>query len=295
MIVLLAILQNALQAVVDVMDKFLISKRKIEPVSYTFFTVVTGILVILFWPWIFVHLPAKAILFDLFVGAFYSLTLYAFFKALAGGEVTRVIPFIFGLVPLFDILLSWITGRNSLLLPEVAAMFLLVPGALLISFRPGKTVRRHLLIKLLAALLFSIYNFLWQYGASTGSVMNHFMWDRIGAAGILLVLLAFPGFRKKVLAFSHIPQKAHTSFLFVFKQVLGGVNFIFISLLLALGNVVVIDSLLGFRYAFLFIFSVILSYKFKKVLDEEVGKRVILQKIAAIILIFLGTIFLFIR
>ena len=56
--------------------------------------------------------------------------MYVFFKALSQGEVSRVVPFVFGLVPVFDILISLVTGRNILRINEVAAMFLLIPGAL---------------------------------------------------------------------------------------------------------------------------------------------------------------------
>jgi|GEM_PF-1723038 len=295
MIAALAILQNAIAAVVDVMDKFLISKRKIEPVSYTFFTVVTGAVVLLAWPWVFAHVSVRTVLLDLGAGALFSLAYFIFFKTLAEGEVTRVVPFIFGLLPVFDLLLSALTGRNILTPQSLAAIMLLIPGALLLSFRPGKYLHRHLLLKLLTALLFSCYNFLWQYAAQEGPMLNNFMWNRLGAAGVLVALLVIPLVRAKVFKVDHVPHKRHTSFLFIFKQLLGGSNFIFLSFLLAVGNVVVIDSLLGFRYAFLFLFGLILSVKFKNILDEDLNRHIIIQKAAAIFLIFLGTIFLFLK
>ena len=61
MIVILTIFQYLIQAVVDLMDKFLITARKLEPVKYTFYTVVTGLVLLLVWPWNYFPLPAHFI------------------------------------------------------------------------------------------------------------------------------------------------------------------------------------------------------------------------------------------
>jgi uncharacterized membrane protein len=101
-------------ASVDVLDKVLLTARKIRPLSYTFYTVVTGLLLLVIWPWNFEGLGALAISLDVLSGAFFSLVIYVFFKALSQGEVSRVVPFIFALVPVMDMLLAAITGRNAL-------------------------------------------------------------------------------------------------------------------------------------------------------------------------------------
>ena len=115
------------------MDKFLITARKLEPVKYTFYTVVTGLLLLVIWPWNYQATSLGQILLLMVSGAMFSLAMYVFFRALAQGEVSRVVPFVFGLVPVFDILISVVTGRDSLKIGQVAAMCLLIPGALLVS------------------------------------------------------------------------------------------------------------------------------------------------------------------
>jgi hypothetical protein len=81
--------------------------------------------------------------------------------------------------------------------------------------------------------------------------------------------------------------------LFLFKQVLGGANFIFLSFLYVLGTISVINSLQGFRYVFLLFFSMMLSRKRSHMIKEETGKNIFTQKAFGIALIFIGTIFLF--
>jgi uncharacterized membrane protein len=294
MIILLTIFQYLVQATVDLMDKFLISTRKIEPVNYTFYTVVTGLILLVAWPWTFAVLPAKFILLNLFSGAFFSLAMFVFFVALSQGEVSRVIPYVFGLVPVFDILIARVTGRNSLTTNQIAAMFLLIPGALIVSHQKGEFWGRHVALKTLSAFLFSCYYALWQYSSQVGPVLNSLIYNRIGAAAVLLIMLALPAFRKKVFTFKKVEKKGSTSFIFLFKQVLGGANFIFLSFLYALGTISIINALQGFRYVFLLIFSWLVAKKRSHLITEEYSWNIILQKAFGVALIFTGVIFLFI-
>ena len=78
----------------------------------------------------------------------------------------------------------------------------------------------------------------------------------------------------------------------MFKQGLGGLNFILLSYFLKAGKVPVVDGLSGFRYVFLLIFTLILGYNFRHILDEAGDKGEVKQKIIAVALIFLGTLIL---
>jgi hypothetical protein len=76
--------------------------------------------------------------------------------------------------------------------------------------------------------------------------------------------------------------------------VLGGFNFIFLSYLLVVGKISIVNGLQGFRYIFLLIFSVFLTKKAKYLIEEDVNHEILNQKAFGIILIFIGTVFLFI-
>lgn len=294
MIIFFTIFHYLAAAVVDVMDKVLISKDRIRPFNYTFFTVVTGAAALLAWPWVFESLPQKYILLDLLSGAFFSLTLYIFFKALSEGEVSRVVPFIFSFIAVFDILISLAVGKSNLRISQVAAMFLLIPGALLLSYSQSGFPRKHVFLKLFSALLFSAYNWLWQYGAQIGSVLNNYMWGRLGAAGVIILLLVIPSIRGQITGVKRMKEKSFTSLLFIIKQLLGGINFIFYSFLTALGNIVVVDSMQGLRYVFLLVLGLAISHKRGHIFKEEAGKAAAFLKLGAIFLIVLGTAMLFV-
>ena len=127
MIYFLTIFHYFFAALVDGLDKFLISRRKILPASYAFWTVVTGLLVVLAWPWVYESIAVKSIILDVLSGVLFSLAIYVFFKAISWGEVSRVVPFIFGIAPVFDMAISFVTGRNLLSANEAAAISLLIP------------------------------------------------------------------------------------------------------------------------------------------------------------------------
>lgn len=293
MVTFLIIVQYLVAASVDVFDKFLISKRKIEPFAYTFFTLLLGLFYLVIWPWVYEPLPFREILVNLSSGLIYALTLYVFFKAMSEGEVSRVIPFVFGLVPVFDMLFVWITGRNALSLPELSALCLLIPGALLISYRKENFSAKHVGTKILASFLFSLDYAVWQYGNTTGNMLNHLMWDRVAAAGIVILLLALPYFRGRAFKHTQARQKKGTAWLFLLKQAIGGTNFIFFSWLLVVGKIPLVNSLQGFRYLFLLLGSLFLSHKYRHILDEDINRHTIKLKFAALALIFLGTVILF--
>jgi uncharacterized membrane protein len=292
MLITLTIFHYFIAAVVDAMDKVLISKNRIKPLQYTFYTVVTGAVIALAWPWVYQAVPVRTVLLNLASGAYFALALYVFFKALEHGEVSRVVPFVFGLVPVFDLIIGWALGRNAFTLVEWSALWLLIPGAMLVSYRK-RFLGRHILVKLLAAFLFSSYYVLWQYSASVGPVLNSLMWNRIGSAGAVLLLLLVPVARNHIFAHHHIENKKQTSFLFLAKQAIGGVNFIFLSWLMVVGKIALVNSLQGFRYVFLLGIALLLTHKFRHILEEEMDKHMINVKIAGLVLIALGTILLF--
>ena len=294
MTIFLTIFQYFIQASVDVADKFLISSRKIRPLNYTFFTVVTGVLIVVAWPFVFFELPAKLIFLNIFAGVWFAFAYYIFYKALQDGEVSRVIPFVFGLLPVFDIALQSIFLSSGLKMNELAGISLLIPGALLISYREGKFFGRHIGMKILTAAMLSSYNILWHFSSQTGPVLNSLIWNRIGGAGILLLLLILPQARKNIFGFKEAKNKKQTSVLFLAKQAVGGANFIFLSFLLSVGPVAVVDSLQGFRYVFLFIAGMFLSKKYKHIIEEGTSKHVFQQKLFAVVLISIGTIILFV-
>ncbi len=293
MLILLIILQYFVLSTLDISDKFLISKRKVEPLSYTFYTVVFGILLAVIWPWVYASLPLSSVILDMGAGVWFTLAALVFYTTLAEGEVSRVVPFVYGIVPVFDIAFQAIFRISDLHVQQAAALCLLIPGALLLTYKRGKFLGRHVAMKVLAAGMISSYNLLWHFSSQTGPVLNSLIWNRVGATVIALSFLLVPGVQKRIFTVKHVKQKKNTSVVFLIKQFVGGLNFTFMSFLYSAGSVPIVDGLQGFRYLFLLAGSLFLSKKHKHIVEEDVNHREVWQKTFAIGLIFLGTLILF--
>lgn len=254
------------------------------------------------WPFNFIEIPTDKVLLNIFSGVIFSLAIYLFFKALSAGDASRVVPFVFAFSTVFDFIFSNFFKNQILKQEQIIALVVLVVGSGLLTFSKGKFLGKKVYFKFFAALFMSLYNFSWHFSAiafsaqNTGKqLLNFFMWNRVGAAGILLALLIIPTARKNIFRTEHIENKKQTSYLFLLKQVLGGSAFALSNYLLAIGNVAVFTSLQGLRYGFLFIAGLVFSYTHSHLVYEDLDRHSLIQKFSGLALIFVGTLILFIN
>ena len=83
--------------------------------------------------------------------------------------------------------------------------------------------------------------------------------------------------------------------IFLFNQGIGAGAFILQNWAIALvplGFLAFINALEGTKYLFLLIFTILLALKFPKILKEEISKKILFQKIIAILLIGGGLVLL---
>ncbi len=86
-----------------------------------------------------------------------------------------------------------------------------------------------------------------------------------------------------------------TGAIFIAIQAAGALAFILQNLAINWAGIAYLPfviALQGVQYVFLFILAVFISFKFPKILQEKFSGKIILQKIAAIILICAGLVFL---
>jgi hypothetical protein len=115
------------------------------------------------------------------------------------------------------------------------------------------------------------------------------IWIRIGGFLTALGFLLSAEVRRQVFTKRTSPQKQKkTAIVFFGNQAVGASGNLLQSWAVALAPlayVAVINALSGVQYAFLFIFSVIISLKFPAILREDVSRGIIIKKIIAIVLI----------
>ncbi len=293
-ITIIAYFLNALAAVTD---KYLISKRLPQPVVYTFFITILGILAIFLMPFGFEIPKFSIILLSFIAGISFTFALFYLFTALKFGETTKITPFIGGLQPIFILILSYIFFKERLDNNQLAAFIFLVLGTFSIVYNLNhKEIFKEngFLYALISAILFAISYFLTKFIYQTIAFIPAFIWIRFGSfLGALLFLI--PANTRRKLINTIKPRKARrkgTSLIFIFGQVCGALSFFLINYAIKLNSVSLINALQGLQYIFLIIMVIILSKKLPYILEEKLTFKILTQKAVSIIFVCLGLLFL---
>ncbi|MBD3247997.1 EamA family transporter [Candidatus Falkowbacteria bacterium] len=315
----IAVTAYFINAGVYVADKFLLSKKIHSSIVYAFYVSVwsfLNIVILAIDPW----MPdARGLALDLAAGLLFLATLVFWYKALHQSEATRVVPIVGALVPVFSFLLSFIFLGETLSERQFLAFIILVIGGILISVKHTKfyemkaigervknifgstfgkikaeynPTRRLIMNSLVSALFFAAYYVLIKYVYNTQPFIGGFVWSRMGSFLGALLILAVPDWRRKIIKKTRRKRKvkktALSIFFFFFIRLMAAVAFILLNRAISLGNVALINSLQGIQYVFLFFIVFILSSRYPKVIEEEWGASVLLQKTLGALLVCLG-------
>jgi len=266
--------------------------------TYSFYVGVLQILVLVLIPFVGFSIPGLLpILFCLLTGAMYIFALLGLFEGLENFEASRIIPAIGGFLPLFTVGLTYLfSGEKELLgIREMLPFILLVMGSIFISYNPEKKISfKSLQISAITAFLFSLVFVLTKHVYLMLPFWTGFIWIRIGIFLIALFFLFFEDIRKEIFSPKFTFNKK-ILILFLGTQGVGAGASILQNWAVALAGFAylsIINALQGLQYSFLFILVLLISLKSPKVLKEEISKRILFQKIFAILLIGLGIIFL---
>ncbi len=311
----IAITSYFINAGVYVADKFLLSKKIHSSVAYAFYVGVWSIfnfVILLFAPW----LPnLRELGLDIMAGLLFLVTLVFWYKALHQSEATRVVPIVGALVPIFSFILSYIFLGQGLSEQQFLAFIILISGGVLISIKYTKVyilkelfdrlknifgsllggwhanlrpTRRLIMNSMASALLFASYYVLIKYIYSNQPFIGAFVWSRLGSFLGTMLILIVPNWRQQI-SKHHRKQKTPNNLIFFFTvRLSAALAFIMLNWAISLGNVALINSLQGVQYVFLLLLVLFLSKRFPKILREEMGGGVFLQKIIGAGLVCLG-------
>jgi len=281
-----------LGAIAMVIDKAMLKKSIPEPLVYTFYIGLLGLIFIpLLMPFGFFVPDFDVILMSLVAGILFIIALITFFNTLKVDDASQVIPIIGGMSPLLILILAFFIAGEKLAINELIALFIIVVGSFIISLdRHGKSWKissRTLLLSFFAALFFAMSYSLTKKVYDQVDFLNGFIWTRLGALLTIFSLLFYPKFRQ-LLKKSSKKSKKQVKFIFLVGQAMAGISFLLVNYAISLGSVTITNALQGLQYVFLFIIVVILSKYRPKIIKEKIDRQTVVQKIVAIIIISLG-------
>jgi len=291
--ILIAIAAYLLFAINGVGDKFLLTRAVRDPGVYAFYNGIPNFIVLLLFPFGLRMLSPDNLIIALVAGMVFIFGLYYLYSAEQEASVSRVLPIEGGLVPVFTLSIVLFTGIERFSSNQIFAFVFLVSGAILISLKKDKKgwQPKALWHGAIAAMFFAISFVLTKYIYTQTNFISGLIWTRIGAGIAALAFFAMPETRRGIALAPH--KTGHQKkVVFYCLAACGALAGFLQNYAISLGSVVIVNALQGLQYVFLLIMGVILSMNYPNIIKEDVRGKILVQKIAAIILITAGLVFL---
>lgn len=313
--ILVILIAQFLFAVTAVIDKFIVTSKKVsKPFVYAFYvTILSAVPILLFVLSPFklkigsytlplienVARPDFGLLAMALVSAFAGFhALVSMYSALKEADASDVIPVIGSVSAVGTFLLIYLVLDDILKSHFLTGFILLVAGTAFIShFRFN---RRVTLLTLHSGLMFSIkatmIKAMFVYSENVAMVavpFDHaFFWSRIAIFLVIISVILVPRYSEKINF--NIKSTGKSGGLWVIgNSILGGIAAFMVLKAIQIGNVTLIEALGGLRFLFLTIFSILFGRVTAIDLGENNKTRDLWQKSISAVLIVAGFFFLF--
>lgn len=294
--VVLALIAYFLLAVVELIDKRILSLPEASPLPYAFYTGLLTSLVFVLWPLDFSFLSPLLTIGALGAGITFFIAIYFLYSAIIKGEISRVISIVGGLSPILIFIFSILFLDEKLNFYSLAAILILITGSVALSFVRNRKKfefgKRIILLCFLAALFFAISYELTKVVFLQTSFLNGFIWMRTGTLICVIFVFLAPSLRKRILDSSRGFSRKLTAIFFVDKGI-SALAHIILNYAINLGAVAVVNALQAVEYAFIFVLASMLSWFFPHILHESLAPKDLAPKIIGIGLVAFGVILLF--
>lgn len=293
----IALIGPVLYAVSNHIDKYLVDKyfKNGEAGAVVLFSALFSIVVL---PVIYIIEPAvfslgfKTTLALTLNGTTNIICLILYFKALRNEDASSVVPFM-QTIPIFGFIFGYFILGEVLDEKQILACILIIIGTIILSlkFERGKVYfkKRVAALMLFSSLIFGISGVIFKLIATEQGFWVSAFWEFAGKVLLGIVLFsAVSSYRKQFLHvmktnnFSAMSVYSFNEFIFV----LADVASIYATLLAPIALVMTVN---GFQPVFVFIFGIILTLFFPKIVKESLRKNELAQKILAIGIITVGT------
>ena len=283
----LALFAYLINATVFVIDKYLLAGHIPKYHAYTFGVAILSLSAVFLIPF-GVSWPGYEFLgISLASGSAFFIGLMFLYKTIKGSDVSVAATQVGTMSAIFTYVFSIFILNDSLPLINSIAFIFLVLGIFLL----GKLEKHVSMSAILSGLLFGISYVLLKLSFNDAGFINGLFWTRVGFVGAAFSSLMFGNIWEEVKSSYHqAPNKS--KFIFIFNKFLAGAGFIILYFAINLGNVSLVNALLGIQFLFTFAIALILKDRIQGI-KEKVDKHSIINKIIGITSVLIGFIILF--
>ena len=301
--ILFAVVGHLLNAGAFVIDKVLLTSAFKKSSSYAAMIGGISLAVIVALPWV-KEWPSDALLpIVAAFGALFVFALWSFFEALKHGEASRVVPIVGSAIPIFTVIGTTLVLHERLTTVEWVGFALLLIATVILS--SGSSKKRlsvqSICYGVLSAVLFAVASVCGKYAFEQSSFLSVFVLSRV-AAGFTGLVIAFvvPGTlaelkgmmrpakgSKRVKSEGLVTGRRAAIFALI-GQVSGALGFVGVTMALSQGSASLVNALQATQYAFIVFVTWLGGERLRTLLHEEWGKKVIILKSLAILLVGIG-------
>ncbi|MCH7492804.1 DMT family transporter [Patescibacteria group bacterium] len=217
----------------------------------------------------------------------YLLAIYFYLRAMATEEASRVVP-LFAIGTVMIVILGAIFLGEVFSIVQYLGIFFIISGSVIISIqgRLFSFIRSRLLgLMSLAGLFFAVNALLVKKILASHSFVQTFSHLSIieGMIGLAVAAVLFPQVREVFnrISYRHIFLNAVTDLMGI------GAEFIY-TMALSLWYLSLVETVASLQYAFIFVWTLVISRFKPSLFMEDISRRVIIQKSISIILIVIG-------
>lgn len=296
----LAIISHSLFAIVFILDKVIVEKL-LSPIKYSLIIGGFSGLAVFLIPFIsFPTLDWFVVVVSFLSGVASFVGLYFYFKVLLKYEASWVVPFLFGvMMPISTFILGRFFLNETLTFFQIVAFVCLLIGGLILSF--GKRYDfKSVLILAIAGVFVSLELVFLKLAFSHTNFLTGYALSRISSfiiATIVIAAIYFKGHSEMKFSVDNLKSIIIWPIggLATLKQSLSFAGNLILIYVVSIGTLTLINGLGGIRYVFVLFFSVLLSRKWPKLMDEPRGLWVFVKKLVAIFFIILGVLIILLQ
>lgn len=288
----IAIFGYALNGGSTLVDKILLNKSLPSPFIYAFYINILGLLAVILLPF-GINLNSYSLVFGSLAGITFVFALLFYFQSLKMGEASIVAPSVGAFNPLFALIIGFFLLNQSVESRELLAFFIVLSGALILTANiwiKKLRLNKQLLFLILAGAFFGVSGVLLRETFLHSNFISGLVISRIaGSITVLFFLLS-----KKIRSQIFVSKVTHNNFfnkialLMIFGQTMGAASGLLIAFATSLAQPSLVNSLFGVQYLVILIVALLLSKSHPNLLDEDLGKKVIAQKILGAGVLSLG-------
>jgi drug/metabolite transporter (DMT)-like permease len=297
---LIALVGPILWAIVNHADKYLLSNRfKGRSIaSLMVFSTLTSIIVlpILYFARPDVRsVPVQQILILIVVGIISALAIWLYLYALDEDEASVVVP-LFQTIPIFGALFAYLFLGETLTSAQMLGCALIICGSMIITLeideeQKVRFKRKVMFFMLGSSILFAFYETLFKVAAVDQDFWISSFWEHTGLFLVGLVLLCIGRFRRDFLVLLTKNGSSIVS-LNLGSEIFTIIGNVATNYALLIAPVALVLTVSGIQPLIVFLFGIALTLFIPKLGRERLKKAHVLQKLVAIVIMFIGAFML---